>query len=166
MARRSLGSSLAAFLFHALAFPHSNDAMRRRKNKKAKPSLSVALEKRRHLLKYSWCFDDKTFDRNMNDMNTLISSLRSFNSNYESRGVNMGSSLSNAPEGGDAVIRDKIQSISACATHANQGGGGPGGSFMEKPPHSYSSERHEIVKTFYISKQRSSKTGKMLILLM
>lgn len=85
-------------------------------------------------MKYSWCFDDKTFDRNMNDMNTLISSLRSFNSNYESRGVNMGSSLSNAPEGGDAVIRDKIQSASACTTHANQGGGGPGGSFMEKKP--------------------------------
>lgn len=63
-----------------------------KKKKKAKPSLCLALEKSRRLSKYSWCFDDKTFDRNMNDMNTLISSLRSFNSNYESRGVNMGSS--------------------------------------------------------------------------
>lgn len=62
----------------------------------------------------------------MNDMNTLISSLRSFNSNYESRGVNVGSSYSNAPEGGEAIIRDKTQSISACTTHTNQGGGGLG----------------------------------------
>lgn len=69
--------------------------------------MRVALEKSSHLSKYSWRFDDKTFDRNMNDMNTLISSLRSFNSNYESRGVNVGSSYSNALEGGDAVIRDK-----------------------------------------------------------
>lgn len=45
MARRSLGSSLAVFLLHAPAFPHSNDAMRR-KNKKAISSLSVALEKK------------------------------------------------------------------------------------------------------------------------
>lgn len=94
--------------------------------KKAEASLSVALEKRRRLSKYSWRFDDKTFDRNMNDMNTLISSLRSFNSNYESRGVNVGSSYSNAPEGGEAIIRDKTQSISACTTHTNQGGGGLG----------------------------------------
>lgn len=103
-----------------------------KKKKKAKPSLCAALEKSRCLSKYSWCFDDKTFDRNMNDMNTLISSLRSFNSNYESRGVNMDSSEGNAPEGADAVIRDKPPSISACTELAKLGGGGPRGSFMKK----------------------------------
>lgn len=109
----------------------------------------------------------------MNDMNTLISSLRSFNSNYESRGVNVGSSYSNAPEGGEAIIRDKTQSISACATHTNQGGGGLGETSKKKKKKQYeknhnpsSSERHKIDRTRYISKQKSSKTGKMLILLM
>lgn len=77
----------------------SQQRCKEEEKKKAKPSLSVALEKRRRLSKYSWCFDDKTFDRNMNDTNTLISSLRSFNSNYESRGVSVGSSWSDAPGG-------------------------------------------------------------------
>lgn len=122
---------------------------------KAALSSSAALERRRRLSKYSWCFDDKTFDRNMNDTNTLISSLRSFNSNYESRGVNMGSSYSNAPEGGEAVIRDKPQSISACAAHEPGGGGLGEGSAANNSP--YSSGRHKTNRTLYISKQNIFK---------
>lgn len=128
---------------------------------KAAVSPCAALERRR-LSKYSWCFDDKTFDRNMNDTNTLISSLRSFNSNYESRGVNMGSSYSNAPEGGEAVIRDKPQSISACTSREEVGRG--------KAPQQTTALilLRDIKPTglYTFQSKTSSKTGKMLILLM
>lgn len=129
---------------------------------KAAVSPCAALERRRRLSKYSWCFDDKTFDKNMNDTNTLISSLRSFNSNYESRGVNMGSSYSNAPEGGEAVIRDKPQSISACTSREEVGRG--------KAPQQTTALilLRDIKPTglYTFQSKTSSKTGKMLILLM
>ena len=160
--QKELGSPLAAFLLPAPALPCSNVATRRGKKR---PNQVRLLLLSKGDSEHSWCFVDKTFDSNMNDANTLISSLRSFSSNSESRGVNAGSSSRRAPEGGDAVIRDTTRSISARPTHTSQGGGGLGRCFMKKT-NSYSSERSKTDKTLYISKQRSSKTGKMLILLM